>query len=128
MNLIFTKKKKYEFRKIIPKNNLVKKVIIYATAPIKKVVGEFEINKIISLPPNKLWLKKEIRTTGGIEKKLFDDYFKDKKIAHAIEIKYVIKYSLPISLNSLGINGNHPPQSFMYITKGKKHFCTRAKD
>ena len=41
---IFAGTKKYEFRKSLFKKSGVKYVVIYASAPIKRVVGEFEID------------------------------------------------------------------------------------
>ena len=43
---IFAGTKKYEFRKSLFKKSGVKYVVIYASAPIKRVVGEFEIDDI----------------------------------------------------------------------------------
>lgn len=45
---IFDGTKKYEFRKSLFRRNDIKCVIIYASAPIKQVVGEFEIDEILS--------------------------------------------------------------------------------
>ena len=45
---IFAGTKKYEFRKSLFKKSGVKYVVIYASAPIKRVVGEFEIDDILS--------------------------------------------------------------------------------
>jgi len=39
---ILNGEKKYEFRKVLPKNKSITKVIIYATMPIGKVIGEFQ--------------------------------------------------------------------------------------
>ena len=40
---IFDGSKKFEFRKAIFKNNNVKSIIVYASSPVQKVIGEFEI-------------------------------------------------------------------------------------
>ena len=48
---IFSKEKKYEFRKSIFKNPNIKSIIIYSSSPVKKVVGEFEIENIIQDTP-----------------------------------------------------------------------------
>ena len=52
---ILNGEKKYEFRKVLPKNKSITKVIIYATMPIGKVIGEFEIAELISDSPSRLW-------------------------------------------------------------------------
>ena len=44
---IFEGTKKYEFRRAIFKNKNVKKVVVYASSPVQKIIGEFEIEDII---------------------------------------------------------------------------------
>ena len=45
---IFDGTKKFEFRKTIFKNNNVQKVIVYASSPVQKVIGEFSIEDILN--------------------------------------------------------------------------------
>jgi predicted transcriptional regulator len=45
-NKIFSGVKKYEYRRAIFKNN-VNRVIVYASSPVQKLIGEFEIESII---------------------------------------------------------------------------------
>ena len=52
---IFDGEKIYELRKSIFKNPNVKKVILYASSPISKIVGEFEIDYIIHKEVEDLW-------------------------------------------------------------------------
>ena len=52
---IFAGTKKYEFRKSLFKKSGVKYVVIYASAPIKRVVGEFEIDNILSDDVDVIW-------------------------------------------------------------------------
>ena len=49
--------KKYEFRRTIFKSPSVTKIVIYATSPVRKVIGEFDIDCIISLEIDNLWEK-----------------------------------------------------------------------
>ena len=42
-NKIFNGTKKFEFRRTLFKNKEIKMIIVYASAPISKVIGEFEI-------------------------------------------------------------------------------------
>lgn len=48
---IFEGKKKFEFRKVIFKNPNVKTVVVYASSPVQRVIGEFEIDDILSSDP-----------------------------------------------------------------------------
>jgi len=52
---IFQGIKRYEFRKAIFRNRNVNKVIVYASAPISKVIGEFEIDDILEHEVEELW-------------------------------------------------------------------------
>ncbi|MGV7197651.1 ASCH domain-containing protein [Xanthomonas euvesicatoria] len=105
--------KRYEFRKAIPKANGVKTVVIYATKPVGKVIGEFEIDEIISHRPAVLWpLTAQF---SGISKRFFTDYFKGRSTAHAIKVKSVTRYIEPKELSHVIASGV-APQSFCYLT------------
>ncbi|MDR0218529.1 MAG: ASCH domain-containing protein [Enterobacteriaceae bacterium] len=104
--------KKYEFRKGIFKNTSVRSVVIYATMPIGRIVGEFDIENIIEDEPEVVWHK--TYEHAGISKQFFDSYFDKKKKAFAIKIGNVKKYSTPISLNEMG-NNIVAPQSYRYL-------------
>ena len=45
---IFEGTKKYEFRRSVFKNRNVKTVVVYASSPVQKVIGEFDIEHIIN--------------------------------------------------------------------------------
>jgi len=108
---IFTGIKKYEFRKVLFKNNGIDTVIVYASSPIQKVIGEFKIKRIISDAPYSVWLKTKMYS--GIDKEYFDNYFLNRHIAHAIHIGNTKIYQTPKALSAFGLK--FPPQSFMYI-------------
>ena len=86
--LILDGEKKYEFRRAIFKNPSVKKVVIYASSPISKVIGEFEIDDILSLKLSELW--KHTMEYSGIDKDFYDSYFSGKDIGlkKGVEIYY----------------------------------------
>jgi hypothetical protein len=107
--------KLYELRKK-PFNENVDTIIIYSSGKVKKVVGEFKIDKIIKDSPDNIWnLGEEVL---GIDKKSFYEYFKHSEYAYAIKIKDVIKYDTPKDLKDFGIN--KAPQSFCYIKEDDK--------
>jgi hypothetical protein len=114
-NKILDKIKLYELRKKPFKEN-ANTVIIYSSGKVKKVVGEFKIDKIIKDSPDNIWnLGEEVL---GIDKKSFYEYFKHSKYAYAIKIKDVIKYDTPKDLSDFGIK--KAPQSFCYIKEDDK--------
>ncbi|HGU4005722.1 TPA: ASCH domain-containing protein, partial [Escherichia coli] len=104
--------KKFEFRKTIFRNKEVRAVIIYATMPVGKVIGEFEIEKVLSSQPDELW--NMTKKYAGITRDFFDEYFSERDKGFAIEVKNPLRYDTPIPLNEL-IPGAVPPQSFRYI-------------
>ena len=65
---IFDGEKKYEFRKVVFKNPKVKTVVVYASSPVQKVIGEFEIEDILSSNPNEIW-KKTKKYSGITDRK-----------------------------------------------------------
>lgn len=111
VEMIFAGTKKYEFRKSLFKKIGVKYVVIYASAPIKRVVGEFEIDDILSDDVDVLWNKTQ--KYSGITKAFYKSYFQNKKTANAIQIGRTKKYDESRSLAEYNIQ--QAPQSFCYI-------------
>jgi len=111
--LIFEGKKKYEFRRTIFKNNGVSKVIVYASSPISKVIGEFEIGDIIEDELNSLWTN--TKEYSGISKEYYKNYFEGKKNGYAIKIQKPKKYKNEVCIKEKF--GIRPPQSFAYVKK-----------
>ena len=108
---IFDGSKKYEYRRAIFKNKEVSRVIVYASDPIKQIIGEFEIEDILHDKPRVLWVK--TKNHGGISEKKFFDYFTNKSKGYAIKVKASRTYDAPLPLNNFMVSS--PPQSFMYI-------------
>ena len=109
--LIFDGTKKFEFRKTIFKNKNIKTVVVYASSPLQKVIGEFEIEDIINDNLDLLWEK--TKEHAGIDRAYFDQYFAAKNEGYAIKIKTVTKYE---KYQSLKDDFNlTPPQSFLYL-------------
>ena len=108
---IFDGHKRYEYRRSLFKKDGIKQVVVYASSPIGKVIGEFEIIQIIHKSIEKLW--EETKSFSGISQETFFNYFQNKNKGYAIEIGTVKKYKKPISLNEH--YGIKPPQSFVYL-------------
>jgi len=110
---IFGGTKKYEFRRSIFKKKEVKTIVVYASSPVQKIIGEFEIETIIKEELNRLWeLTKDL---SGISEDYFFEYFRNKENGFAIKIKKTKRYNTPLSIKE-DFNAT-PPQSFMYLTK-----------
>jgi predicted transcriptional regulator len=108
---IFDGSKRFEFRRRIYKNEQIKSVIVYASAPISKVIGEFEIETVHFDNLKSLW--DFTNEFAGITEEFYLEYFSGKESGYAIEVKQVRKYGEPLSIReSFGIA---PPQSFAYV-------------
>lgn len=108
---IFEGSKKYEFRKALFKNNDIKTIVVFASSPTQRVIGEFEIETIISDSPEKLW--NETKEFAGVEEHFFNEYFADREMGFAIKIKKTKKYKEALCLRQ-HFNLT-PPQSFLYL-------------
>jgi len=108
---IFDGTKKYEFRRSLFKNRDVRTVVVYASSPVKQVIGEFEIDNILIEDINQLWQK--TKEFSGITKDFFFDYFNNKEKGYAIKIKQTKRYKKALSLKD-DFKAS-PPQSFMYL-------------
>lgn len=107
--------KKYEFRKSIFRKGNIGKVFIYSTTPAKKIVGTFQIARIIEDHPKNLWNK--LSTLSGLNASEFFKYFSGKEIGFAIQIDNLEKFKNPIDPRHL-IPNFVPPQSFYYLNSG----------
>lgn len=110
---IFEGKKKYEYRRSLFKREDIESIVIYATKPVGKVVGEFQIETIIEDDPRIIWEK--TKSYSGIKKKDYMNYFDKKEKGFAIVIKDAFIYDTPLELNELNPQITTAPQSFRYI-------------
>ncbi len=108
---IFNGTKKYEFRRSVFKNQNVKTIVVYASSPVQRVIGEFEIEKILNDDLHQLWDK--TKEFSGISENFFFEYFNNKEKGYAIKIKKTKRYDKSLSLKD-DFNAT-PPQSFMYL-------------
>ena len=107
---ILSGEKKYEFRKKLCSKD-IDKIYIYATAPVKKIIGEVKVKNKLGMDKEALW--KQTQLGAGISKAFFNAYFQKQNYACAYEIGEAMRYNVPISLESLGIN--YVPQSYIYV-------------
>ena len=77
---IFDGTKKYEFRKSIFKNADVKTVIVYASSPVQRVIGEFTIDRILNDDLSTIW--NETERYAGITHDFYMSYFANKEKAY----------------------------------------------
>ena len=105
--------KKFEFRRRLPQKQDVTSIIVYASKPVGKVVGEITVRDYLTYTVDEMW--EGTKDRSGLTRKEFFDYFHGKKHAHAIEIKSYREYEQPMPLDVLFPN-RVPPQSYCYIS------------
>lgn len=108
---ILSGEKKYEYRKRLCKNN-ISRIYLYATAPVKGIVGEVEVIGKLEKNTNDLW--DLTFQDSGIDVCFFNKYFKGCSNASAYKLGRVKKYANKIPLHSIGID--YTIQSFKYIS------------
>src|SRR5215211_1272220 len=86
---IFDGTKRFEYRRIIFRER-VDKIIVYASSPVKKVVGEFSVQGIIFADLGDLWHR--TKRHSGISEEYFYSYFYDKDNGYAIKVGNITKY------------------------------------
>ncbi len=111
--LILNGKKKVEFRKtrLAPD---VSHVLIYATVPLKEIIGFFEVNGIQEGVPDDLW--NIYQDVAGIKEKVFRRYYGSALRGIAIEVGRVFVLSKPVPFKRIaGKRKVTAPQSFRYL-------------
>jgi predicted transcriptional regulator len=102
--------KRHEYRRHMWREE-VRRVFIYACAPVSAVVGEFTALSIVGSMPDVLWA--QTGRYGGITKPEFDAYFRDSNQGFSVRIGTVKRYDEPLPLAHFGIR--KVPQSFVYV-------------
>lgn len=116
-NKILSGSKKIELRKCSPRLNNGSLVIIYATAPIKSVVGYCILQEVISASPNEVW--NSYKEDLGIDKNRYFEYYQGYSKAVGLKVNQVktLRESIPLSKIREQWPRFSPPQSFLYIPK-----------
>lgn len=109
--LIFSDKKKFEFRRTPPKKK-TNIFLVYESNPRKLVTGFFISHTTHSAHPNEIW--DLCSQFSGVSREFFDLYFGIRTKAHALAIDDYFAFNTPLALSTF-IASNRPPQSFCYI-------------
>lgn len=108
---ILAGRKRVEFRRR-PLPDDVTQVVMYATAPVARVVGTFQVEAIDSTTPSEAW--QHYHQVGGIGQEAFDAYYDGTDTAHVIRIRAVQAAESPFPLSEVD-ESLRPPQSFTYL-------------
>lgn len=108
---ILAGRKLVEYRKRIPHDHTVSQVLIYASYPTKRVVAEFQVGGYLAEFPDSLW--QQTSGIGGIDKEVFDNYFKNRDVAYAYQITNLQMLPTPMPLSAFGLKRG--PQDYCYV-------------
>lgn len=102
--------KQVEFRRRAPSS--LTHVIVYATAPVRRIVGWFRVDGVEAETPSILW--ERFGDIGGIDLDQFARYFDECEVGSAIRVAEVSRLERPLMIDAVGA-GVTPPQSFRYV-------------
>lgn len=123
--LIMSGTKKTEFRKVAFARRITH-AVVYASSPLKRVLGYFEVAGLDVGSPDRLW--SAFRGIAGVPREAFDAYYRNCQFGCAIKVGRVFAFPKPLSLKDAGCPLT-PPQSFAYLGSvafRRVQFCCRA--
>jgi predicted transcriptional regulator len=90
----------------------VTKVVIYATSPLQRIVGAFEVVDVEPTTPRMAWSM--YRYVGAIERRQFERYYSGAVNAFVIKVGAITPAVFPFPLDWIDPK-LRPPQSFLYL-------------
>ncbi len=105
--------KVYEYRRVMPAQ-AVSYLVMYCTAPVKKIVAVVEVVDRLGGTPSSIWTK--TAHGAGITRKFYITYFAGRNNANAFVLGNVYKLTEPLELTRLSAR-KVPPQSFSYLSE-----------
>lgn len=111
---ILVGEKRFEFRTIQCRRE-IRRIVIYAPAPVSQILGEAVVTRIVKAPPDVLWEK--VQGAAGVSKAGFDAYFCGRSAAVAYQLEQPVQYQNAPLISDLGIK--RPPQSFCYLSEAQ---------
>jgi predicted transcriptional regulator len=114
--LIFEGKKTVELRKTRPRAESGDLVLVYVSAPVKSLLGAFQVARVIEAHPRQLW--RNVSGKCGVGKSEFNDYFGDAQVGFGIVLRAQWKLESPVSLTQLRNRRARfqPPQVYHYLS------------
>lgn len=89
-------------------------IVIYATSPIKRMVGFCEVTQVVRDTPHNLWANHG--ADGGISREALLKYLAKLALATAIIICNFHSFADNLELQAIGVK--KAPQSFQYLNDG----------
>jgi len=119
---IMNGQKRVEFRKRRLADDITV-VLVYATAPVSKIVGRFTVRQVVSGSPVSIW--DEYGSAGVIEHDAFFSYYDGTESAVAIVVGEAVRFDEPVALDQIEPKPS-VPQSFAYLTAESMHLALTA--
>jgi len=104
-------RKTVEFRKTVFSSEPAY-VVVYASTPVQRVLGYFQVRGIEVAPVSSLW--EEYAHVGCIGRDDFAAYYGDRERGLVLRVGEVITLPEPVALSDLGLSPR-PPQSYAYV-------------
>ncbi|MEM0003890.1 MAG: DNA-binding protein [Desulfurococcaceae archaeon] len=116
---IFTRKKKFELRKLPHKTSPVKtgdRVVLYVSGSIKAFMGEYVVGEVLMGTPEYIIRILSMRPDSGVGEQDFA-YIRGAKYAFAMEILNPLIYKTPIDMKEVLriIPDYYPPQGIQKL-------------
>jgi len=112
---ILEREKCVEFRRIWASKE-INEMVIYATAPVSRIVAIARVTNVVFASPNYIWKKYKDQGPGITRLKLMK-YFYGKSKCVAIELSGIEEFVNRPQLKFIFGAQSRPPQSFQYIDK-----------
>ena len=109
--LILEGKKTVELRKQWTKSDDIQRIYLYASSPVKKIVGWMELELAACESVDEL--KRDTEPYSQVPSEEFNSYFSGKETGWGLFIRRAVKIERPISLNAVA---ERPPQSWMKLS------------
>lgn len=102
-------RKLFEFRRVPPR--AVSRLVLYATAPVRRIIGHAKVKAVLADSPEGLWPRCE--HGAAISREQFFRYFAGRERAFAIQVETATPLRHPVETSLLG--RFCVPQSFRYL-------------
>jgi predicted transcriptional regulator len=108
---ILSGRKKVELRRV-PVREQFQFLALYATAPMKAIVGFCRVRETVSASPS--WLWEHYGSVSGVTRRVFREYFRGCRTGYVFVIAETARCEPPLPLANLGVPAR-APQSFAYV-------------
>lgn len=112
---IFEGSKTVELRRVLPKIAKGSLVFLYASSPVKAILGAFLVDRVVASTPEELWPL--VRNSAGVSREEFDSYYHGAEQGVGIFVGSVRSADTPFELDELRKYWPEfrPPQGYRYI-------------